>query len=177
MMKPLTIIVECCAPAISYATRLNTDGGKTCAAHKREKARLHAHRRPYHHGISYCRHALTVTTHLHLLLRLPLMTFLVQSAGVIGESASFRKSPRGSSNASVNIIKSYAQDLHFLIPFVDRIAYIHNLKEQPISISNQQAITMDNVTINIDGVLYLKINNPELASYGVSRYLLRHDTT
>mmetsp|Transcript_6936 Transcript_6936/g.12614 ORF Transcript_6936/g.12614 Transcript_6936/m.12614 type:complete len:317 (+) Transcript_6936:2190-3140(+) len=56
---------------------------------------------------------------------------------------------------------------HFLVPFFDKDAYHHSLKEEVYTVNNQTAITKDNVTIHIDGVLYLKITDPYKASYGV----------
>ncbi|MFN8911676.1 MAG: SPFH domain-containing protein, partial [Alphaproteobacteria bacterium] len=57
--------------------------------------------------------------------------------------------------------------LQIIIPFVDRIAYKHTLKERAIDVMEQTAITKDNVTLHIDGVLYVRIINPKDASYGV----------
>jgi regulator of protease activity HflC (stomatin/prohibitin superfamily) len=60
---------------------------------------------------------------------------------------------------------------HILIPFVDVIRYRHTLKEQSLDIPAQICITRDNVQVQVDGVLYLKVLNPERASYGISDYL------
>ncbi|KAI5710501.1 hypothetical protein M8J76_007380 [Diaphorina citri] len=57
--------------------------------------------------------------------------------------------------------------LNILIPIIDKIKYVQSLKEIAIDVPQQSAITSDNVTLSIDGVLYLKINDPYLASYGV----------
>ena len=57
--------------------------------------------------------------------------------------------------------------LHIIIPFIDVIAYKHSLKERAIDISEQAAITKDNVTLLIDGIIYVKITSAVDASYGV----------
>ena len=60
---------------------------------------------------------------------------------------------------------------HVLIPFLDVIRYKHNLKEIAIDIPEQICITRDNVQVGIDGVLYLKVLDPERASYGITNYV------
>src|SRR3954471_22348213 len=60
---------------------------------------------------------------------------------------------------------------HVLLPFVDTIRYRHSLKEMAVDIPAQVCITRDNVQVGVDGVLYLKVLNPERASYGISDYI------
>jgi len=60
---------------------------------------------------------------------------------------------------------------HILMPFVDVIRYKHSLKEQAIDIPAQVCITRDNVQVGVDGILYLKVLNPERASYGIADYV------
>jgi regulator of protease activity HflC (stomatin/prohibitin superfamily) len=60
---------------------------------------------------------------------------------------------------------------HILMPFVDVIRYRLSLKEQAIDIPAQVCITRDNVQVGVDGVLYLKVLNPERASYGIADYI------
>ena len=60
---------------------------------------------------------------------------------------------------------------HILVPFMDVIRYKHSLKESAVDIPAQVCITRDNVQVQVDGILYLKVLNPERASYGISDYL------
>lgn len=60
---------------------------------------------------------------------------------------------------------------HILVPFVDQITYRHSLKEMAYDIPEQICITKDNVQVGVDGVLYLKVIDPKLASYGINDYL------
>ncbi len=60
--------------------------------------------------------------------------------------------------------------LHILLPFVDTIRYRHSLKEIAVDIPAQVCITRDNVQVGVDGILYLKVLNPERASYGITDY-------
>lgn len=61
--------------------------------------------------------------------------------------------------------------LHILFPFIDRVAYKQDLKEHAIDVPPQQCVTRDNITVEVDGLLYLQVIDPIKASYGISNYL------
>ena len=60
---------------------------------------------------------------------------------------------------------------HILLPFFDRIAYRHTLKEMAIDVPPQECITKDNIAVSVDGILYLQVMDPVKASYGIGNYL------
>jgi regulator of protease activity HflC (stomatin/prohibitin superfamily) len=60
---------------------------------------------------------------------------------------------------------------HFLIPFFDRIAYVHETREQVIDIPSQSCITNDNMQVMVDGLVYLKVMDARRASYGIGNYI------
>jgi regulator of protease activity HflC (stomatin/prohibitin superfamily) len=59
---------------------------------------------------------------------------------------------------------------HVLIPFVERVAYRHSLKEQALAVAEQVCITKDNVQVAVDAVIYLQVLDPHRASYGIANY-------
>lgn len=66
--------------------------------------------------------------------------------------------------------RSLEAGFHILIPFIDRIAYKQNLKEQAIDVASQICITKDNIAVEVDGILYLQVIDPQKASYGIDNY-------
>ncbi|KPK08103.1 MAG: stomatin 2 [Betaproteobacteria bacterium SG8_39] len=62
--------------------------------------------------------------------------------------------------------------LNLIIPFLDRVAYQHSLKEVPLDVPEQICITKDNTQLGVDGVIYFQVTDPRLASYGSSDYVM-----
>jgi regulator of protease activity HflC (stomatin/prohibitin superfamily) len=62
--------------------------------------------------------------------------------------------------------------LSFVIPFIDRVAYKHSLKEVPLDVPSQICITKDNTQLTVDGILYFQVTDPMRASYGASNYIV-----
>jgi len=62
--------------------------------------------------------------------------------------------------------------LNLIIPFFDKVAYVHSLKEVPLDVPEQICITKDNTQLGVDGILYYQVTDPRLASYGSSNYMV-----
>lgn len=80
-------------------------------------------------------------------------------------------------NQSVFVIErlgKYSRTLqagfHILVPFLDKVAYKHSLKEDAIDVPPQNCITKDNISVEIDGILYMRVVDPVKASYGIMNY-------
>jgi regulator of protease activity HflC (stomatin/prohibitin superfamily) len=66
--------------------------------------------------------------------------------------------------------RSLNAGFHILIPFIDRVAYKHSLKEIAIDVPSQTCITKDNISVSVDGILYLQVVDAKSASYGIENY-------
>ncbi len=67
--------------------------------------------------------------------------------------------------------KTLRAGFHILTPFVEKVSYKHTLKEQAIDVASQTCITKDNVAVEVDGILYMQVMDPEKASYGIDNYI------
>jgi|TARA_B100000768_G_C11230703_1_gene354912 regulator of protease activity HflC (stomatin/prohibitin superfamily) len=67
--------------------------------------------------------------------------------------------------------KTLDAGFHLLVPFVDVVAYKHTLKEQTLDVPSQSCITKDNISVEIDGVIYMQVSDSRAASYGIENYV------
>lgn len=99
-----------------------------------------------------------------LLLAVLFLIILAKTAVVVPQQSAYVVERLGKYSCTLEA------GFHILVPFLDVIRYRHTLKEQAIDVPEQVCITKDNVQVGIDGILYLKVMNPERASYGISDY-------
>ncbi len=66
--------------------------------------------------------------------------------------------------------KTLTAGFHLLVPIADRVAYKHTLKEQALDVASQTCITQDNISVEVDGILYLQVMDPMKSSYGIDDY-------
>jgi regulator of protease activity HflC (stomatin/prohibitin superfamily) len=92
--------------------------------------------------------------------------FITQSIKVVPQQNAWVVERLGKYNATLT------PGLNFLVPFVDRVAYKHLLKEIPLDIASQVCITRDNTQLQVDGILYFQVTDAMRASYGSSNYIV-----
>jgi len=99
-----------------------------------------------------------------LFLALLVLYVIAKTAVVVPQQSAYVVERLGKYSNTLNA------GFHILLPFVDTIRYRHSLKETAVDIPEQVCITRDNVQVAVDGILYLKVLNPERASYGINDY-------
>ena len=92
--------------------------------------------------------------------------FIVRSIKIVPQQHAWVKERLGKYAGTL------APGLNFLVPFIDRVAYRHSLKEVPLDVPSQVCITRDNTQLQVDGILYFQVTDPMRASYGSSNYVV-----
>jgi regulator of protease activity HflC (stomatin/prohibitin superfamily) len=107
---------------------------------------------------------MTSTTIILILLILFLMAAFLSTFKVVPQRSVYIVERLGKYSRTLDA------GFHILIPFIDKIAYKQNLKEQAIDVASQICITKDNIAVEVDGILYLQVMDPTKASYGIDNY-------
>ena len=103
------------------------------------------------------------------------LSLIILAAFVILGFKSFKFVPQQEAHVVERLGKFQAilnPGLNILVPFLDRVAYRHSLKEIPLDVPSQVCITRDNTQLTVDGILYFQVTDPKRASYGSSNYIL-----
>ncbi|WP_382157551.1 SPFH domain-containing protein [Hydrogenophaga sp. ANAO-22] len=101
-----------------------------------------------------------------ILLFIIAVIFITRSIKVVPQQNAWVVERLGKYHASL------APGLNFLVPFIDKVAYKHSLKEIPLDVPSQVCITRDNTQLQVDGILYFQVTDPMRASYGSSNYIV-----
>jgi len=92
--------------------------------------------------------------------------FIARSVKVVPQQSAWVVERLGKYNSTL------PPGLNFLVPFIDKVAYKHSLKEIPLDVPSQICITRDNTQLQVDGILYFQVTDPMRASYGSSNYIM-----
>jgi regulator of protease activity HflC (stomatin/prohibitin superfamily) len=101
-----------------------------------------------------------------LILLVVVIIFIARSLKVVPQQHAWVVERLGKYHATLT------PGLNLLVPFVDRVAYKHSLKEIPLDVPSQVCITKDNTQLTVDGILYFQVTDPMRASYGSSDYII-----
>jgi regulator of protease activity HflC (stomatin/prohibitin superfamily) len=101
-----------------------------------------------------------------ILVAAVVVAFVVEGVRIVPQQYAFVIERLGRYHATLE------PGLNLIIPFLDRVAYTHSLKEVPLDVPEQVCITKDNTQLAVDGILYYQVTDPRLASYGSQNYML-----
>src|SRR5687767_4803536 len=102
---------------------------------------------------------------IFIIIAIVAFTFAITALKVVPQQSAWVIERLGKYHATL------APGLNILVPFVDRVAYKHSLKEVPLDVPSQVCITKDNTQLQVDGIIYFQITDPMRASYGSSNYV------
>lgn len=102
---------------------------------------------------------------LFFIIAIVVLVAIAKTAVIVPQNTAYIVERLGKYNSTLEA------GFHILVPFFDKIAYRHTLKEQAIDVPPQQCITKDNIAVDVDGVLYMQVMDPAKASYGIGNYL------